>query len=94
MAKAPDQDEQQQAGHAVQKAAVAMTEMLLQLIVNPQSTATMERLLGLFNDVKRAVDHLEMVRDEKYEIPQRQPLDPEEAALDAKTGYSEQVDQP
>ena len=37
-----------------------------------------------------AADRLSMLRDVEV-VPQRQPLDPEEAALDAKTGYSEQV---
>jgi hypothetical protein len=75
----------------VQKAAAAMAEKLLQLIIDPHSTATMDRLVELFSDVKLAADHLSMVRDAEDEIPLRSPLDPEEAALDAKTGYSEQV---
>jgi hypothetical protein len=84
--------EQQQAEHEVQKAAAAMTEMALQLIINPQSTAAVDRLSGLFDDVKLAADRLSKVRDEEDEGGnERQPLDPEEAALDAKTGYSEEV---
>jgi hypothetical protein len=83
--------ELEQAEDAVRRAAAAATETLLQLIVNPHGAATVDRLSGLFDDVKLAAERLSMLRDVEV-VPQRQPLDPEEAALDARTGYSEQVE--
>ena len=47
-----NRSEQQQAEDEVQRAAAAMAETLLQLIVNPQSTVTVDRLVELFSDVQ------------------------------------------
>ena len=85
-----NRSELEQGEREMRRAVVAMAETLLQLIVHPQSAAAVDRLAELFDDVKLAADRLSK-RDEVGETPQRQPLDPEEAALDAKTGYSEEV---